>query len=223
MTLYQISIEKYLTFLNDQPQKFSTNEKMAIVTDKNKLISYAENNCIHLGVVHENSYYYFIIDLIENSKGEMYTYSRVVFKNNYNGVVILPIFQSKIVLLRQFRHPSRLTEYALPRGFSEPKINSTVNAENEVFEELGAEVQKIDNLGRVSGDSGLNSGLVEVFVAETGPIKSLQSDEGIFEIKLVTLEEVKKMIESNEITDGFTICAIFKFLISEKARDYHVL
>ena len=210
-----IEIDKYLGFYNKFPNLFRYNENINIIVDEAKLKEYSYKNNCRLGVVFENSYFSLVVDLIENSSGLYYTYTRIINKNKYNGVVIIPILNSKIVFLKQFRHGTREYEIELPRGFSEKFKTIQGNAENEIYEELGVETKNIEYLGSVISDTGLSGGLVHIFVCEIESIQKLSANEGIKETLQISVLEAERLIKENIIRDSFTISALYKFKILE--------
>lgn len=210
-----IEIDKYLELYNNFPDLFRYNENINIILDEAKLREYVYKNNCKLGVVFENSYFSLVVDLIENSSGLYYTYTRIINKNKYNGVVIIPILNNKIVFLKQFRHGTREYEIELPRGFSEKSKTIQENAENEIYEELGVETKKIEYLGSLISDTGLSGGLVHIFICEIESIQKLSANEGIEETLQISLLEAERLIKENIIRDSFTITALYKFKIWE--------
>lgn len=208
-----LEIDKYLEYYNKFPHLFRYNENINIIIDKTKLKEYAYKNNCKLGVVFENNYFSLVVDLIENSSGLNYTYARIINKNKYNGVVIIPILNNKIVFLKQFRHGTREFEIELPRGFSEKSKTIQENAKNEIYEELGVGITKIEHLGSVISDTGLSGGLVHVFACEIESVGNLSVDEGIKETLQMSLLEAEALINENRIRDCFTISALYKLKI----------
>lgn len=211
-----IEIDKYLVLYNKFPNLFRYNENINIIVDEVKLKEYAYKNNCKLGVVFENSYFSLVVDLIKNSSGLYYTYTRIINKNKYNGVVIIPILNNKIVFLKQFRHGTREYEIELPRGFSEKSKTIQENAENEIYEELGVETKKTEYLGSLISDTGLSGGLVHIFICEIESIQKLSANEGIKETLQISLLEAEGLIKENIIRDSFTITALYKFKIWEE-------
>lgn len=211
-------IDKYLEYYKSRPKLFSYNENINIIIDEAELNKYALIHNCKLGVVFENDYFSLIVDLIENVKGVRYTYARIINRNPYNGVVIIPILGNKIVFLKQFRHGTREYEIELPRGFAEKTKTINENAENEIYEELGVCAEKIEYLGNIVSDSGLSGGVVHIFVCEILKTGKLSADEGIKTTLQYTISEVEVLINKNLIRDCFTLSAIYKFMILNKMK-----
>lgn len=72
----------------------------------------------------------------DNNKN-YFAYERIIPKaKNNSSVVIVPIYEDKIILLKQYRHALRDYQYSLPRGYGE----DTVQVENNVKKELSEEI-----------------------------------------------------------------------------------
>jgi 8-oxo-dGTP pyrophosphatase MutT (NUDIX family) len=208
-------IDNYLEYYKRLPHLFRYNENINIIVDETELKEYANRKNCKLGVVFENNYFSLVVDLIENSSGRRYTYARIVSRNEYNGVVIIPILKGKIVFLKQFRHGTREYEIELPRGFSEKSKTIQDNAESEIYEELGVSTTRMEHLGSVINDTGLSGGLVHIFMCEIENIGKLSADEGIKETMQLSLLETEDLIKENRIRDCFTLSAIYKLKISK--------
>ncbi len=208
-------IDKYLELVNNYPHYFKQNSNIKLVLDKSTLESHVNITGKQIGVIYESSYHIFIVDLIEDTNGKLYQYSRLISPKNTNGVVIIPIKDQKLALLKQFRHGTREFELEFPRGFSEPGISPEENAKKELFEELGAEILNICHEGSVISDTGLTGGTVDIFSIEVNSVGKLSQEEGISEVYWYTLEELKELIKENKIRDSFTLSAMMKYSINK--------
>ncbi len=210
-----IEIVEYMRFYKHYPQYFNYNENINIIVDEVELKVYGLNEKCKLGIVYENQYFWIVVDLVENAQGKRYPYTRIINKNEYNGVVIIPKLNDRIVFLKQFRHGTREFEYELPRGFSEKESTIFENAERETFEELGVVPKNIEYLGNIVSDSGLSGGVVHIFVCEIDKIVELAVDEGIKDTIHLTLDEVLALINENKIRDSFSISAVCKLMLKK--------
>ncbi|MCE5287186.1 MAG: NUDIX hydrolase [Pelosinus sp.] len=210
------SIAKYFRYISEFPNYFVSNRYIKIIMEKDEIENYILETKDKVGVVYENKYFAVIVDLVEDLSGKKQTYTRIINKNKYNGVLIIPVYKDKLVLLRQFRHGTREFELEFPRGFSEQNLSIEENARKEIFEELGANVKKIVNIGSVISDSGLSGGLVHMFLCELEDVGLLCKDEGIEDYQLLTIKDIKSLIQQNKIRDGFTLSAICKIILGEK-------
>lgn len=163
-----------------------------------------------IGIVLDDPYLIIIRDLVEFPDGTRRGYLRLInraYLQGNQGVAILPRLNNNFILLHQFRHATRSWNFEIPRGFGEIGLTSEQNARKEIDEEIGAEIIKIQDLGLYHNNTGLEAGEIKLFLADIKSVNYLEINEGISDIKSVTLEELEGMIASNIITDGFTIAA----------------
>lgn len=210
------SIIRYLELVAKYPHAFNQNKLLPIILDSTLLEHYCKKYQTQLGVIYESSFYIFVVDLIQRSDGHYYPYSRIINPRTTNGIVIVPTYQDNFILLKQFRHGTRNYQLEFPRGYSEINVLPIDNVSKELFEEIGAHTSHIQHLGNIISDSGLNGGLVDVFLAEITQLGHLSKDEGIEDILIVSKSELKKMVESNIIKDCFTLSALLKYTCYQK-------
>ena len=159
-----------------------------------------------VGVVYEDEYILIIRDAVRFPNGKLGTYFRLVIQpDKAIGVVIMPIYQNKVLLIRHFRHATRNWHLEIPRGFGEPGLSSYENAKKELMEEIGAEANSLTALGMMHVNTGISSECVDLFYAETETFGRVDIQEGIQKVQAVEISEFEKMIRENEITDSFTI------------------
>jgi ADP-ribose pyrophosphatase len=161
-----------------------------------------------VGVVYEDEYILILRDAVRFPNGKLGTYFRLIVQpDKALGVVILPIYQNKVLLIRHFRHATRNWHLEIPRGFGEPSLSSYENAKKELMEEIGVEVDDLTSLGSLHVNTGMSAECVELFYAQTTTIGQIDLQEGIQKVQAVEVWEFEKMIRDNEITDSFTIAA----------------
>lgn len=205
------SISRYMYYINKYPDRFINNPLLNMVLEEEELRRTSNQMNKSIGVVFENEYITLVVDLIKNAEGNCYTYSRILNKNEYNGVVVIPIMGDRIVFIKQFRHATRNYELELPRGFSEGHLSKEENARTEIYEELGVKAYDIKCLGTVVSDSGLVGGVVYVFCCKIDHIGNLEEEEGIENVSILTWDEIDEYIRENKIRDSFSISALYKY------------
>lgn len=168
------------------------------------------------GVVYKSKYNLMVVDPIEQacSVSELcqfkpyFPYERVMPASGKDGVVMIPKYNGKYILLKQFRHAIRAEQYCFPRGYAENGGNPKENAIRELKEELSAiSIGKTDLLGRVAPDSGLTSTQAYVFAVELNAYSPKIGHEGILEVVELTASEMDTWIKTEKITDSFTLSA----------------
>ena len=176
--------------------------------DIRQLVRLEEIYQYHFGVIYKSPYNTLLVDPIRRGD-TVFPYERIYPSSNKDGVVMITVYQSNYVLLKQFRHAPRAVQYSFPRGFAEPEYTSEENAKRELEEEIGAVVTKTPMLiGRVISDSGLTSGKVFVYYIEIDSYTPPASEhEGIKEIIEIPCAEMDHWIGEGNTDDGFTLSA----------------
>lgn len=111
-------------------------------------------------------------------------------------------------MLEQYRHALQGTPLCFLRGFGEDDIDLAHNVKKEMKEELGSDCVYVKEIGNVSSDSGLTSGIATVLVAGISEPNIIEGYEGIKAVHFLSEEELKSRIHNREITDGFTLSAL---------------
>jgi len=132
------------------------------------------------------------------------------------AVVIVPICSDgSIILVKQFRHALSEVTLECPAGTREIGEEPLSTAKRELAEEVKKSAKKWDFIGHIYPVPGLSNERQELYVAKDLAEAQGDLDPGEFiEICSYTLDQIKRMIISSEITDSKTIAAIF---IAEQA------
>lgn len=203
----------YLKLCKERPTLFSPSDQVSIIFDENTINDFVEKTGKKIGVLYRSDYHILVVDLVSEKNDQLHTYERLLPSVHSGAVVILPIQNNKLILLKQYRHAIRQIQYCFPRGFGEPDLSAKENLEKELKEELHTHIKNFQYLGDVAADSGILSNQVSVFVCEIGNIQKDYGYEGIEDIVLLTPEEFEKWISDKKITDSFTLSAysLYKF------------
>ena len=135
-------------------------------------------------------------------------YCRVLsdaFLHGGNGVVVLPTFNGKIMLLHQYRHPTRKWHYEAPRGYGEKDTPAKENARKEIEEEIGGKVSNLVDLGEYYSNTGFEGNVVTLFFGELNSVGRPNENEGIESLVWLSANDLEKWIANGKINDGFTI------------------
>ena len=159
------------------------------------------------GLLYEDQYLRIDRDAVRFPGGSLGTYVRLEVNGGIPGVAILPVFEQRIALVRHFRYATAAWHLEIPRGFGERGLPASGVARRELAEELGCEVEALESLGTVHVDTGLSSHLIELFYATIGRPRVVDGPEPIAEVVLVTVDELKALIASAELTDSFSLAA----------------
>ena len=160
----------------------------------------------HVGIVYRDQYRMILRDAVRFPNGLLGTYVRIV-RNGVPGVIVFPIYQGQILLIRHFRHSTRTWHIEVPRGYGEEGSSGEENARRELKEEIGATISRLVSLGQAYPDTGAFSEYNTFFYAEVETYGAIEADEAIVELLPTPIPEFERMIRENEIEDGFTITA----------------
>jgi len=160
----------------------------------------------HVGVIYEDQYLLILRDAVRFVDGHLGTYIRTVrYSDGATGVVILPVYNGQVLLIRHFRHATRAWHLEIPRGFGTKGLSNEASARLELEEETGATASRFINLGQMHVDTGMSSEYVELFYAEAISVGKPEVREAISELLLVKPSEFERLICEGDITDSFTI------------------
>lgn len=165
------------------------------------------------GVVFEDQYLLVLRDAVRWPSGRFGTYLRTLDVADAAGVVVLPRLGDDVVLVRHFRHSTRSWHYEVPRGFGSPGSTPEEDARRELAEEIGVLPRSLDHLGIVYPDTGMMAGAVHLFHAAVDGVGAVDTEEGIDAVKIVSPDELGRMIRDHEVDDGFTMAAYLRALL----------
>ena len=158
-----------------------------------------------VGVAFRDQYLFLVRDAVRFADGSLGTYIRAVDPDGgFPGVVVLPVWQGKVLLVRHFRHATRAWHLEIPRGFG-ICADSTESAKIELAEEIGAAEIELIRLGQAYPDASAESSTVDCFYAKVGSYGRPDGHEPIAEILPTPVTEFERMIRDRELTDGFLL------------------
>jgi ADP-ribose pyrophosphatase len=176
------------------------------------------------GVLLEDKVHYFVRDAVKFPSGEARTAMRVIgctMHDGPSGVVALCWRDGAIFLREIFRHATRRWELETPRGQREAGMSAEDAARKEIGEELGFRVERLEQIGEVSGDTAILASTLPVYWAELAPGRSEdhpEATEAFGRIVEIKAAELRTRISRCEIRDGYTLSAIALAQASGKLR-----
>jgi 8-oxo-dGTP pyrophosphatase MutT (NUDIX family) len=140
------------------------------------------------------------------ASGHRFPYS---FLSSGPSVMVVAVTgQGQIVLVKQYRYPSKEYAYELPGGGSKG-LSVRRAARNELREETGYTARHLRKLGDYVVYCGLSNEVCHVFLAHglrSGNAKLEQTEH--LRAELVDYERLRKMIRGGEFRDGMGLAAL---------------
>lgn len=150
-------------------------------------------------------------DEVELSTGKK-SFREVV--NHSGGVVILALKnKDTILMVKQYRYPLKQALLELPAGKLEKGENPDWAAKRELEEETGYRAENWKSLGYIFTSAGYSTEKLYLYLASDLEYVGEHPDDGeILKTLEFNINEIYKMIETGEISDAKTLCAILRGL-----------
>lgn len=159
------------------------------------------------GLFYEDPWLYVVRDVVRFPNGSDGTYHHIFMKGGPDGVVVLPVVEGRIVLIRHFRNGLRGWSLEIPRGAPETGIASSANAAREIQEEIGGNISRLEYLGPMHNNNGMITETMQCYLAELSATGAHNHAEGIAATTRVTPQELEGLITKGMVTDCHTIVA----------------
>ena len=204
-------LSRYLDCLKEHSFTYKDNDSLELVQERDTIVNYRRNHPGRPGIVYSSQYHSFVVDLVRTKDGSLHQCERLEKTNRGNSVVIIPVYDNKYILIRQFRHAMGDYQWCFPRGFGEPDISPEENAIKETKEEINCNVTRAVHLGVTVADSGICGEETHVYLCYIDKPSIKQHYENIVSLIEVTEQEIEKMIAEGQINDGYTLAAIILY------------
>jgi ADP-ribose pyrophosphatase len=125
------------------------------------------------------------------------------------SVMVVPVTgDGRIVLLRQYRYPTKSFSYELPGGNTSGKSPLAAGKE-ELFQETGYRARRWTRLGRFHPYSGMSDEVCYVYLAtELEPGRQRLEDREFIQVITMPIREVYRRVERNRMRDGMTLASL---------------
>ena len=128
-------------------------------------------------------------------------------------VVVASLPDGRLVFERQFRYPLGRAFLELPAGKIDPGEPILACAQRELREETGYIARAWEHLGVMHPCIGYSDERIEIFLARELEAVGHAWDEGEFlEVLSLGVDDAEAAVHEGRITDGKTICALFRAL-----------
>lgn len=145
-----------------------------------------------------------------NPAGTPGIYGKVHFKNIAVGIVPLDEDYNTYIV-GQYRYVLEAYSWEIPEGGSPAGTPPIDGAKRELLEETGLKAEKWTPAIRLHTSNSVTDELALVYIAQELSQHEAQPEETEdLQIKRLPFKEVYNMVTSGQITDAFSVCAIFK-------------
>lgn len=217
---HALGIDAYLELIAQNPHLIEDPEhQLPVITDRETLqkqqqILYEKADAsgkariwFDLGIVAQDPWIVVLRDLVQFPNGTFGGYIRTLNRRSQiersgKDVVVLVTIDSKVLLMKHFRHDDRQWHWECPRGFGEAGLSPAENARKEVCEETGLEIVNIKQLNG-------NDEQIAYFHAECrGEAHNSDGLESIASYILADSETMKQMLVNGQVSDPYTVRAV---------------
>lgn len=157
------------------------------------------------------------VDTIELSSGRE---AKREILEHQGAVCILPVLpDGQVAMIRQWRTAAQEILWEIPAGGLEPGEAPEACARRELIEEIGYTAASIEVLFQCYLAPGYSSEMIWCYLAQGLELIGAQpeEDENI-ELVIKPLEELLPLIDSGEIRDSKTICALLALYRQRQSR-----
>ena len=147
----------------------------------------------------------------ENVTLENGTTTDVEFIEHPGAAAIIPMLSdTRVVLLRQYRHALKSYIWEIPAGTLDPQEEIISCAKRELTEETGFSAAQWHRLGEITPVPGYSDERIHIFLAtDLQPAdRHLDADE-VIEVKEVDFFKALEMIGNGQIQDAKSIAGLF--------------
>lgn len=134
---------------------------------------------------------------------------RIVVEHPGGVVIVAQKNSESILMVEQYRYPIRQTVLELPAGKLEKGENPFVAGQRELEEETGYKANNWKSLGYINTTPGFCDEKLYLYLAQDLEFVGEHPDDGeIIQCKEYKISEIFDKINSGEINDAKTICAL---------------
>ncbi len=133
------------------------------------------------------------------------------FVEHPGATAIIPMLnESRVLLLKQYRHSLREYIWEIPAGTLDPQESVMNCAKRELIEETGYSAHQWQKLGEITPVPGYSDERIHIYLAaDLQPAKQNLDTDEIINVHEVDFSEAIDMIKKGEIRDAKSIAGLF--------------
>ena len=133
------------------------------------------------------------------------------FVEHPGATAIIPMLnESRVLLLKQYRHSLRQYIWEIPAGTLDPQESIMNCAKRELIEETGYSARQWQKLGEITPVPGYSDERIHIFLAtDLQPAEQNLDTDEIINVHDVGFSEAIEMIEKGEIQDAKSIAGLY--------------
>lgn len=126
------------------------------------------------------------------------------------AVAVLPWFNQKVMLVKQYRYAVDKVLWEIPAGLKEIGETPVQTAQRELVEETKYFPRKLEKLVEFYSTPGFSDEIIHIFIATelTGDNSKNADYDEFIQVQNFSRDEIEKMILQGEIEDAKTLVAI---------------
>ncbi|MCP4147617.1 MAG: NUDIX hydrolase, partial [bacterium] len=135
----------------------------------------------------------------------------VEFVKHPGATAIIPLLnETRVVLLKQYRHALGKYIWEIPAGTLDPQESVISCAKRELIEETGYSADNWHKLGEITPVPGYSDERIHIFLArDLQPAEQHLDKDEIINVHEVEFKKALDMIKRGEIQDGKSIAGLF--------------
>jgi 8-oxo-dGTP pyrophosphatase MutT (NUDIX family) len=133
------------------------------------------------------------------------------FVEHPGAAAIIPLLEeSKVLLLKQYRHALKEYIWEIPAGTLDPQESVINCARRELIEETGYSADQWQKLGEITPVPGYSDERIHIFLASgLQPARQHLDEDEIINVHKIEFNEALEMIKRGEIQDAKSIVGLF--------------